>query len=122
MAAYEQAQKQRLGEATLGLEGQRLGEASRQFGAGQDLKTIADQMKAGTLQRGIAQEPLDFGYKEWSESMNYPYKQLGFMRNIVSGMPIDSQPYQPGTSSFGSAIQGGLFANSIYDMMFGKKS
>jgi len=122
MAAYEQAQKQRLGEATLGLEGQRLGEASRQFGAGQDLKTIADQMEAGTLQRGIAQEPLDFGYKEWSESMNWPYKQLGFMRNIVSGMPIDSQPYQPGTSSFGSAIQGGLFANSIYDMMFGKKS
>ena len=122
MAAYEQAQKQRLGEATLGLEGQRLGEASRQFGAGQDLKTIADQMKAGTLQRGIAQEPLDFGYKEWSESMNYPYKQLGFMRDIVSGMPINSQPYQPGTSSFGSAIQGGLFANSIYDMMFGKKS
>jgi len=54
--------------------------------------------------------------------MNWPYKQLGFMRNIVSGMPIDSQPYQPGTSSFGSAIQGGLFANSIYDMMFGKKS
>jgi hypothetical protein len=122
MAAYEQAQKQRLGEATLGLEGQRLGEASRQFGAGQDLRTIADQMKAGTLQRGIAQEPLDFGYKEWSESMNYPYKQLGFMRDIVSGMPINSQPYQPGTSSFGSAIQGGLFANSIYDMMFGKKS
>lgn len=33
MAAYEQAQKQRLGEATLGLEGQRLGEMSRQFGA-----------------------------------------------------------------------------------------
>lgn len=33
MAAYEQAQKQRLGEATLGLEGQRLGELSRQFGA-----------------------------------------------------------------------------------------
>ena len=122
MAAYEQAQKQRLGEATLGLEGQRLGEASRQFGAGQDLKTIADQMKAGTLQRGIAQEPLDFGYKEWSESMNWPYKQLGFMRDIVSGMPINAQPYQPGTSSFGSAIQGGLFANSIYDMMFGKKS
>ncbi len=121
MAAYEQAQKQRLGEATLGLEGQRLGEASRQFGAGQDLKTIADQMKAGTLQRGIAQEPLDFGYKEWSESMNYPYKQLGFMRDIVSGMPINAQPYQPGQSSFGSAMQGGLLASSIFDLMSGKK-
>ena len=89
MAAYDQAQKQRLGEATLGLEGQRLGEASRQFGAQQDLRTFADQMKAGTVQRGIAQEPLDFGYKEWSDAMNYPYKQLSFMRDIVSGMPIN---------------------------------
>ena len=121
MAAYEQAQKQRLGEATLGLEGQRLGEQSRQFGAGQDLRTIADQMKAGTLQRGIAQEPLDFGYQQFQESMNQPYKQLTFMRDIVSGLPTNAQPYQPGQSAFGSAMQGGLLASSIFDLMSGKK-
>jgi hypothetical protein len=120
MAAYEQAQKQRLGEATLGLEGQRLGEASRQFGAGQDLKTIQEQMKAGTIQRGIEQAPLDIGYKDFSESMNYPYKQLTFMRDIVSGMPTNARPYDPGTSAIGNMFQGGLGGLGMYNLLFGQ--
>ena len=119
MAAFEQAQKQRLGEATLGLEGQRLGEASRQFGAGQDLKTIQEQMKAGTLQRNIEQAPLDIGYKDFSESMNYPYKQLTFMRDIVSGMPTNARPYDPGTSAIGNIFQGGLGGLGMYNLLFG---
>lgn len=143
MAAYEQAQKQRLGEATLGLEGQRLGElsrqfgaeggakfgleaqrlgeASRQFGAEQGLKTLADQLKAGTVQRGIAQEPLDFGYKEFTESLNQPYKGLGLMQSLLEGMPVKANPYEPGSSGFASGVQGGLLAGGLYDILFGKK-
>lgn len=119
MAAFDQAQKQRLGEATLGLEGQRLGEASRQFGAKYDVDTLGEQMKAGTVQRGIAQEPLDFGYKEWTESVNFPYKQLGFMRDMVSGMPIQAPAYSPPDSGFGSAAMGGLAGLSLYNRLFG---
>lgn len=119
MAAFDAAQKQRLGEATLGLESQRLGEASRQFGATQDLKTLADQMRAGTLQRGIEQAPLDFGYQEWTESLNQPYKGLSTMQSLLEGMPVKAQPYQPGTSGFGSAIQGGLMAGGLYDLLSG---
>ena len=121
MAAYDAAQKQRLAESTLGLEGQRLGEMSRQFGAGQDLRTIGEQMKAGTIQRGIEQAPLDFGYQQWSESQNFPYKQLTFMRDIVSGMPINAQPYNPGTSSFGNMLQGGLGGLAFYNLLTGNK-
>lgn len=119
MAAFEQAQKQRLGEATLGLEGQRLGEASRQFGAKQDLETIGEQMKAGTIQRGIAQAPLDIGYKDWTESMNWPYKQLGFMSNMIGGMPIQAPAYSPPDSGFGSSVIGGLSTLSLYNKLFG---
>ena len=143
MAAYEQAQKQRLGEATLGLEGQRLGELSRQFGAEggakfgleaqrlgeisrqfgaeQGLKTLADQLKAGTVQRGIAQEPLDFGYKEFQESLNQPYKGLATMQSLLEGMPVRANPYEPGSSGFASGVQGGLLAGGLYDILFGKK-
>jgi hypothetical protein len=119
MAAFEQAQKQRLGEATLGLEGQRLGEASRQFGAKQDLETIGEQMKAGTIQRGIEQAPLDIGYKDWTESMNWPYKQLGFMSNMIGGMPIQAPAYSPPDSGFGSGVVGGLSTLSLYNKLFG---
>lgn len=119
MAAFEQAQKQRLGEATLGLEGQRLGEASRQFGAKQDLETIGEQMKAGTIQRGIEQAPLDIGYKDWTESVNWPYKQLGFMNNMIGGMPIQAPAYSPPDSGFGSSVIGGLSTLSLYNKLFG---
>lgn len=119
MAAYDQAQKQRLGESTLGLEAQRLGEMSRQFGAKQDVDVLGEQMKAGTIQRGIAQEPLDFGYKEWTESTNWPYKQLGFMQQMIGGMPIQGPAYTPPDSVFGSGVIGGLGTLSLYNKLFG---
>lgn len=120
MAAYEQAQKQRLGEATLGLEGQRLGELSRQFGAGQDLRGLEAQVKAGTLERSIAQEPLDFAYKEFQESLNQPYKNLSTMQSLLTGLPVTARPYEPGASSFGAGLQGGLGGLALYNMLFGK--
>ena len=92
---------------------------SRQFGAKYDVDTLGEQMKAGTIQRGIAQEPLDFGYKEWTESVNFPYKQLGFMRDMVSGMPINSPAYTPPDSGFGSGVVGGLSLLSMYNKLFG---
>jgi hypothetical protein len=52
--------------------------------------------------------------------MNYPYKQIGFMRDIVSGMPVNAQPYSPGTSTFGTATQGGLATLGLYNLLFGQ--
>lgn len=122
-AAFDRAQKQRLDEATLGLEGQRLGEASRQFGAQQDLRTLADQLAGGREERRIAQEPLDFGYQQFQESMKYPRDQATYMSSLLQGLPVEAARYVPGTqgqSAASAAIQGGLGAYSLYDYFKGK--
>jgi hypothetical protein len=52
--------------------------------------------------------------------MNYPYKQLTFMRDIVSGMPTNARPYDPGTSAIGNMFQGGLGGLGMYNLLFGQ--
>lgn len=146
MAAYEQAQKQRLGEATLGLEGQRLGEmsrqfgaeggakygmeaqrlgeASRQFGAQQGLKTLADQLAAGTRQREIAQQPLTFGYEQFKESVAAPRESASYMSSLLQGLPTRANIYSqgdPGQSVIGSLMQGGLGGLALYKLLSGEK-
>lgn len=145
MAAYEQAQKQRLGEATLGLEGQRLGEmsrqfgaeggakygmeaqrlgeASRQFGAQQGLKTLADQLAAGTRQREIAQQPLTFGYEQFKESVAAPRESASYMSSLLQGLPTRANVYSqgdPGQSVIGSLMQGGLGGLALYKLLSGE--
>lgn len=145
MAAYEQAQKQRLGEATLGLEGQRLGElsrqfgaeggakfgleaqrlgeASRQFGAQQGLKTLADQLAAGTRQREIAQQPLTFGYEQFKESVAAPRESASYMSSLLQGLPTRASGYSqgdPGQSVIGSLMQGGLGGLALYKLLSGE--
>lgn len=120
-AAFDRAQQQRLNEATLGLESQRFGEQSRQFGAGQDLRGLESQLKAGQTQRGIEQAPLDFGYQQFQESMKYPYQQLGFMQSLLSGQPLAAPGAEQGTSTLGSIAQGGIAGLGLYNMLFGGK-
>ena len=123
MAAYEQAQKQRLGEATLGLEGQRLGEASRQFGAQQGLRTLADQLAAGTRQREIAQQPLTFGYEQFKESVAAPRESASYMSSLLQGLPTRANIYSqgdPGQSVIGSLMQGGLGGLALYKLLSGE--
>ena len=117
-AAFDRAQKQRLDEAGLGLEGQRLGEASRQFGAQQDQRVLADQLAGGREERRIAQEPLDFGYQQFQESMRYPRDQASYMSSLLQGLPLRSTGYVPGTegqSAATAAIGGGLGAYGMMD-------
>ncbi|HSG19712.1 MAG TPA: hypothetical protein VLA31_02995 [Burkholderiaceae bacterium] len=117
-AAFDRAQKQRLDEANLGLEGQRLGEASRQFGAQQDLRVLADQLAGGREERRIAQEPLDFGYQQFQESMKYPRDQATYMSSLLQGLPLRATGYSPATegqSAATAAIGGGLGAYGMMD-------
>lgn len=121
MAAYDQAQRQRLAESQLGLTAQQYGEQAKQFGAQQGLRTLADQLKAGEIQRGIAQQPLDFGYQQFQESMKYPYEQTTFMQNLLRGLPLEAPKYETGASDIGKIISGGLLGGGLYEMLFGKK-
>jgi hypothetical protein len=117
-SAYDRAMEQRLGEATLGLTAQKYGEESQQFGAEYGLKSLADQMAAGREQRRIAQEPLDFGFKQFEESVAAPREAATFMSSLLQGLPVRANTYEPGTqgqSAISAGLQGGLGAYNLMD-------
>jgi hypothetical protein len=144
--AAQQALQQAQEAARYGLAGAQQTEASRQFGAryGLDALTpqltaaqglgalgtqqsavqrqnLADVLRAGEVQRGIAQQPLDFGYEQFQESMKYPYQQATFMQSLLQGMPLRAPEYQTGASDIGRILSGGLLGGGLYDLLFGKK-
>jgi hypothetical protein len=144
-AAYDRAMEQRLKESGLSLEAQRGTEGSKQFGAefglkGLDLQRTAGsglgtlgaqqgqfgldalktQLSAGETQRQIAQQPLDFAYEQFQESMNYPYKQATFMHGLLGGMPLRANAYDSGTSSMSGILQGLLLGSGLSANIYGK--
>lgn len=117
--AYDRALQQRLAESRLGLEAQGMGEQSKQFGAKYGLESLGQQLTAGAEERRIAQEPLDFGYQQWQESLKYPYQQATYMQSLLQGLPLESRPLQStqGTSGMTSALQGGLAGLALYNLL-----
>lgn len=113
------------------MEAQRLAEQSRQYGAGYGLQGLQQQLGAGQLMSGIgaqagqfglsgltgllgaggqqqtlAQQPFDFGYQQFQQSMQYPFQQATYMQSLLGGLPLAARPYDAGTSGFGGALQG----------------
>ena len=68
-----------------------LGQA--QFGQEQAIQQA--QMQAGLMQQLNEQQKLNVPYQQYQESLNYPYKQLGFMSDMFRGLPL-SQSSQVG--------------------------
>ena len=102
-AQYGQAAQQ-LGEqsrqygAGLGLQGLQTGlQAAGQLGQlgqtqfGQQKDIIGVQNQLGQQQQAQAQRPLDQAYQDFLNQQNYPYKQLGFMSDMVRGLPLGQQ-------------------------------
>jgi hypothetical protein len=117
--------EQRLKEATLGLTAQKYGEESQQFGAEYGLKSLADQMAAGKEQRRIAQEPLDFGFKQFEESVAAPREAATYMSSLLGNLqyPLRAAPYTPGTqgqSAISAGLSSGLGAYGLMDY-FGRQ-
>jgi hypothetical protein len=119
---FQEQQRARGAEfgATQGLEAQRQSEASRQFGATYGLRSLADQLSAGATQREIAQQPLDFGYQQFQESMKYPYQQATYMQSLLQGLPLEATKYTPEQSALAQALSGGITGLGLYEMLFGK--
>lgn len=95
-AAYNQAmqqfnQEQQLREqsrqygAGLGLQGAQLGMqgAGQLFQQGTDINKL--QQLYGTQQQQAAQDVLSQQYQDFLNQQNYPYKQLGFMSDLLRG-------------------------------------
>jgi hypothetical protein len=115
-AAFQNAQQQFNADQARRLQAQQMGEQSRQYGAGlgmQGLQTalqsagqlgqlgqtqygqetgiIGLQNQLGTQQQQQAQRPLDMAYQDFVNQQNYPYKQLGFMSDMIRGLPLGQQ-------------------------------
>lgn len=87
-------------------------------------RDIANKMQIGGMQQADIQRPLDIAYQDFMAQQNYPYRQLGFMSDLLRGTPTGSSSvtnmYQPVTGMQGLASLGlgayggkqlGLFAD-----------
>jgi len=71
-------------------------QAANQFRQGIQQQSGLAQMQGqmGAQQQQQAQRPLDMAYQDFLNQQNYPYKQLGFMSDLVRGMPLGQQSTQ----------------------------
>jgi hypothetical protein len=111
--AYQQAMGQFNQSQAQNLAGQQLNAQQQQFGAGLGLqglqtamtgaKSLADigqtqygqnlglldvQNKFGTQQQNQIQNQLNTEYQDFLNYQNYPYKQMGFMSDMIRGLPM----------------------------------
>ena len=140
----EQAMRAALANQQAGLDVQRMGEQSRQFGSqqglaglaqagqmGQTLANIgsaqsqADQARFGlqtstaAQQQALNQQYLDTDYQEFLRQRDYPMEQLQQYSSLLRGVPVTPQSttttYAPNASLGSQLIGGGLGAASIYN-------
>jgi hypothetical protein len=145
--AFQNAQQQFNTENSLGLQAQQMGEQSRQFGANlgmQGLQTglqaanalgnlgqeqfqqtanvVGLQNQLGQQEQQRSQEVLNNQYQDFLNYQNYPYKQLGFMSDLIRGTPTTqsaSTMYQAPPSSMQNLMSLGLGAYGINQLAKG---
>jgi hypothetical protein len=135
-----------LANQQMGLEGQRLGEMSRQFGAQQglaglqlagqmgqtlgnlgqfqqqaDLQRLGAQGAAAGEQRALQQQALDMQYADFLRQRDYQMEQLGYFSNILRGLPVGlsttQTAYATPPSLSSQLVGGGLGALSMANLM-----
>ena len=96
--AYNQAQNQYNQNTSNQLQGLGLAnQASANLGQlgqnqyGQQMGINQLQNQYGTAQQNLAQTGLNTAYQDFQNEKNYPYKQLGFMSDMVRGLPLGQQ-------------------------------
>lgn len=148
--AFDKAQQSQQFGATLGLQGLQAGQQGVQgaVGAGQyglaglgqagasagtlgqlgqtqfGQEQAANQamLAAGTQQQQLQQKGLDTAYQQYQAQLNYPYQQLGFMSDLLRGLPLTQQStsmYQnPSMISQAAGLgTAGIGAYGMYNMM-----
>ena len=79
----------------------------------------AAQQQAGAQQQALSQQGLSNQYQDFLNQQNYPYKQLGFMSDIVRGTPSSSSTstmYQAPPNTMAQLSGLGLGAYSLGKM------
>jgi hypothetical protein len=87
---YNQSQNQAL--QGYGLTGQMAGQLGNlgQLQYGQNMGINQLQNQYGTAQQNLEQQGLNTAYQDFQNQQNYPYKQLGFMSDLLRGTPTGS--------------------------------
>jgi len=145
-AAFQNAQQQFNADQARRLQAQQMGEQSRQYGAGLGMQGLQTGLQAagqlgqlgqteygqkmginqlqsayGQQQQQQAQRPLDLAYQDFINQQNYPYKQLGFMSDMIRGLPLGQQStqsvYQAPPSTLQTVGALGLGAYGVNQMM-----
>lgn len=126
--AQNAAEQSRQYGAGLGMQGiQTAGQMAGQLGSlgqqqfGQQMDTARLQNQYGAQQQNWQQQALTQQYQDFLDQKNEPYKQVGFMSDMLRGLPLSNQTvYQPspsmtnqlvgaGTALYG-ASKAGMFA------------
>jgi hypothetical protein len=97
----QQAQLQGLNTALQGA-GQLGALGGQQFQQGMDINKL--QNAYGGQQQALRQQGLDQAYQDFQNQQNYPYKQLGFMSDMIRGLPLGQQSAQQMYQAPGSAL------------------
>jgi hypothetical protein len=70
-----------------------------------NLANLNAQLGAGTAERGIMSEGIAADLAEFEKQRQFPYQQVQFQRDMISGMPISSLSNTPGSlSGIGSLL------------------
>lgn len=119
--AFQAAQQAQQYGAGLGLQGlQTAGQLAGTLGQlgqtqyGQQMGITAAQQQAGAQQQALEQQRLSQQYQDFLNQVRFPYQQMGFMSDILRGMPLTGTSatslYQapPSTMSQNIGLLGGL--------------
>jgi len=134
--AFKAAQQAQQFGASLGLQGQQ-GALSAYGQANSAANTLGqlgqeqfnqqrfinqDQQTTGAVQQAQAQQDYDQKYQDWVNEKKYPYEQLGFMSDMLRGLPLSQGTnswWSPGPSTASQLGGLGLAGLGIYGMSGG---
>jgi hypothetical protein len=113
-AAYTNAQQQFNADQNRGIQGMQLaGSAAntlgqlggQQFQQGVDINKL--QSAYGTQEQALKQAGLSQAYQDFQNQQAFPQQQLGYMANMINGLPIgtESSVYKTGTPGTPSDLQ-----------------
>ena len=131
--AYTQGLGQFNIEQNRGLEAQKMGEQSRQFGAELGLRGLQTGIQAGQVLGNLGQQQAqtdlailkqmadlgtadrNFDYNEFLRAEKYPYENLTFMKNMLTGLPISAAA--TGIDPMSQALTGGISTVALIDIL-----
>lgn len=100
--ALSAAQQQKQLEQSTGAQSGQLGALTSQLGAGD----VAQLAGAGSAQDTIAQNNINSAKANFTSQQQWPYQNIGFVSNVLRGLPINTSSQTVGTTypqSYGSS-------------------